>query len=59
MVVLKTFQSATKKPFVAPIQDGATGLTGHIFDARLANIGLWQDASLELALSVQLRNWFR
>lgn len=41
-----------QKLSVALIQDGDHDeSTGYIFDARLANIGLWQDASLELALA--------
>ncbi|MGD8171702.1 maltoporin LamB [Vibrio sp. TRT 21S02] len=41
-----------QKLSVALIQDGShDDSTGYIFDARLANIGLWQDASLELALA--------
>ncbi|MGL6312279.1 maltoporin LamB [Vibrio sp. WXL103] len=37
---------------LALIQDGDHDeSTGYIFDARLANIGLWKDASLELALA--------
>ncbi|MEZ8783745.1 maltoporin LamB [Vibrio splendidus] len=41
-----------QKLSVALIQDGDTDdSTGYIFDARLANIGLWQDASLEFALA--------
>jgi maltoporin len=41
-----------QKLSVALIQDGDhDDSTGYIFDARLASIGLWQDASLELALA--------
>ncbi|MDH6024578.1 maltoporin LamB [Vibrio splendidus] len=40
-----------QKLSVALIQDGDHDeSTGYKFDARLANIGLWQDASLELGL---------
>ncbi len=41
-----------QKLSVALLQDGETDdSTGYIFDARLANIGLWSDASLELAVA--------
>lgn len=34
------------------VQDGDnTNSSGYIFDARLANIGLWENASLELAMA--------
>ncbi|MBC3617080.1 maltoporin LamB [Vibrio metschnikovii] len=41
-----------QKLSVALIQDGAhENSTGYIFDARLANIGVWDNASLELAVA--------
>ncbi|WP_199768379.1 maltoporin LamB [Vibrio campbellii] len=41
-----------QKLSLALIQDGETSdSTGYIFDARLANIGLWDDAALELAVA--------
>ncbi len=41
-----------QKLSVALIQDGETDdSSGYIFDARLANIGLWDSASLELAVA--------
>ncbi|MBL4243267.1 maltoporin LamB [Vibrio fluvialis] len=41
-----------QKLSVALLQDGeASDSTGYIFDARLANIGLWDNASLELAVA--------
>ncbi len=41
-----------QKLSVALIQDGAhDNSTGYIFDARLANIGVWDNASLELAVA--------
>ncbi len=41
-----------QKLSLALIQDGETDdSSGYIFDARLANIGLWENASLELALA--------
>ncbi|WHR53092.1 maltoporin LamB [Vibrio furnissii] len=41
-----------QKLSVALLQDGETSdSTGYIFDARLANIGLWDNASLELAVA--------
>ncbi|WP_394126876.1 maltoporin LamB [Vibrio hepatarius] len=41
-----------QKLSLALIQDGEDDNgAGYIFDARLANIGLWSDASLELALA--------
>ncbi|MGR5321542.1 maltoporin LamB [Vibrio alfacsensis] len=41
-----------QKLSLALIQDGDhSDSTGYIFDARLANIGLWENASLELAMA--------
>ncbi len=47
---IENLSIGAQKLSLAIIQDGEDDNgSGYIFDARLANIGLWQDASLELA----------
>ncbi|PIB13552.1 maltoporin LamB [Vibrio rotiferianus] len=49
---IENLSVGNQKLSVALIQDGDHGeSTGYIFDARLANIGLWENASLELAMA--------
>ena len=49
---IENLSVGNQKLSLALIQDGETSdSTGYIFDARLANIGLWDDAALELAVA--------
>ncbi|MFV0447860.1 MAG: maltoporin LamB [Vibrio sp.] len=49
---IENLSVGNQKLSVALVQDGsASDSTGYIFDARLANIGLWDNASLELAVA--------
>ncbi|HAS5639623.1 TPA: maltoporin LamB, partial [Vibrio cholerae] len=49
---IENLSVGNQKLSVALVQDGDnTNSSGYIFDARLANIGLWENASLELAVA--------
>ncbi|EGR1069576.1 maltoporin LamB [Vibrio cholerae] len=49
---IENLSIGNQKLSVALIQDGETdNSSGYIFDARLANIGLWENATLELAVA--------
>ncbi|MCS0350607.1 maltoporin LamB [Vibrio ordalii] len=49
---IQNLSVGNQKLSLALIQDGDnTNSTGYIFDARLANIGLWENANLEFALA--------
>ncbi|EEX64465.1 maltoporin LamB [Vibrio metoecus] len=49
---IENLSIGNQKLSVALIQDGDhTDSSGYIFDARLANIGLWENATLELAVA--------
>ncbi len=49
---IENLSVGNQKLSVALVQDGDnTNSSGYIFDARLANIGLWENASLELAMA--------
>ncbi|RPB40679.1 maltoporin [Vibrio diabolicus] len=49
---IENLSVGNQKLSLALIQDGETSdSTGYIFDARLANIGLWDNAALELAVA--------
>ncbi|MFH4488733.1 maltoporin LamB [Vibrio diabolicus] len=49
---IENLSVGNQKLSLALIQDGETSdSTGYIFDARLANIGLWDDTALELAVA--------
>ncbi|ENO8487467.1 maltoporin LamB [Vibrio cholerae] len=49
---IENLSVGNQKLSVALVQDGDnTNSSGYIFDARLANIGLWENATLELAVA--------
>lgn len=51
---IENLSVGNQKLSVALVQDGGnnnTNSSGYIFDARLANIGLWENATLELAVA--------
>ncbi|HGS5292208.1 TPA: maltoporin LamB [Vibrio cholerae] len=49
---IENLSVGNQKLSVALVQDGDnTNSSGYIFDARLANIGLWENTSLELAMA--------
>ncbi|ANO34172.1 maltoporin [Vibrio breoganii] len=54
---IENLSVGNQKLSLALIQDGETDdSAGFIFDARLANIGLWSDANLEIALAYNFAN---
>ncbi|GEA51675.1 maltoporin [Vibrio inusitatus NBRC 102082] len=55
---IENLSVGNQKLSLAVIQDGENGddSSGFIFDARLANIGLWSDANLEVALAYNFAN---
>ncbi|GEA60098.1 maltoporin LamB [Vibrio comitans] len=54
---IENLSVGNQKLSLALMQDGETDdSAGFIFDARLANIGLWSDANLEIALAYNFAN---